>query len=95
MMDMNELVGKLPPELRSIVRNGPQLKAPVPEIIRAIQVAGPGEHQDRLWTLACKQSIEAFWAYVDFIVASHGPELRQAVEEVIGHSIAPATKAVN
>lgn len=48
-----------------------RLDAPDPEMLARIVAAGPGEHQDRLFTIAVKKAVAAFFDRLDTIVTSH------------------------
>jgi len=70
------LIEKVPAELKAFIKRGPQYRAPSPERLRAIVDAGQGEHQDRLWRLAMKQSEDAVDAELEFMLEKHSVELK-------------------
>ena len=48
-----------------------RLDCPDTETLKKILDAGPGEHQDRLFTLAVKKSVSVFFDRVETIVEAH------------------------
>lgn len=75
------LVEKLPTELKKFMERGPlgNMAAPSPDKLRTIVEAGSGEHQDRLWRLAVKESRDATEKDLDFLLEKYSVELK-AVE---------------
>jgi hypothetical protein len=86
MMDPGEFLNDLPKEIKDMLAGGPKLIAPPALTIKAILDAGAGEHQNRLWTLACKHSIEAWINDVKFAIAKHAPELKGQFDNWVAQS---------
>jgi hypothetical protein len=72
------LIERLPTELRKFMERGAlgNMRAPSPDKLKVIMDAGPGEHQDRLWRLAVKESKEATDKDLDFMLEKHSVELK-------------------
>ena len=57
----------------------PKLKAPSMEMLKSVVDAGPGEHQDRLYSLMVTHSIESFFNELHFLFEKHQSEIGDAL----------------
>ena len=73
-----KVMDKLPTELKKYVERGPvgNMVTPASDKLRTIMDAGPGEHQDRLWRLAVRESKDNADKGFDFLVEKYSVELQ-------------------